>query len=332
MGYVNKLYRGLSRDWFRPGEPEATIEKPWIAAVETYAIGGACQLLHVMDHVIAQRGARLFLPARREGIIAGASNLRLARSVGDRVARRAILSGMEFVAGEASGDLLCDEIVEAGEMDAAVAARVDALSSSGLINAAANRRVMRIGEEPLGLFATYMAAYAREQAQLGQSPGPDRQSGGTLERPRAAAVNRYRRGGCSKSKKETVMQQYVILRRSGWSSPDELQEAAGRSSRVGDVAMSDDIRWIRSYVLAEDAGSVGTVCIYEASSPEAIREHGVARRSAGRRDHPDCRRRRSCGRTRWPPAADVAGITSLPAPLAPVARQPAGVARPTDAR
>ena len=77
---------------------------------------------------------------------------------------------MEFVAGEASGDLLCDEIVEAGEMDAAVAARVDALSSSGLINAAANRRVMRIGEEPLGLFATYMAAYAREQAQLQQSP------------------------------------------------------------------------------------------------------------------------------------------------------------------
>ena len=55
------------RGSFRPGEPEATIEKPWIAAVETYAIGGACQLLHVMDHVIAQRGARLFLPARARG-------------------------------------------------------------------------------------------------------------------------------------------------------------------------------------------------------------------------------------------------------------------------
>jgi hypothetical protein len=69
------------------------------------------------------------------------------------------------------------------------------------------------------------------------------------------------------------MQQYVILRRSGWSSPDELQEAAGRSSRVGDEEMSDDIRWIRSYVLDEGGGSVGTVCIYEASSPEAIRDH-----------------------------------------------------------
>jgi len=69
------------------------------------------------------------------------------------------------------------------------------------------------------------------------------------------------------------MQQYVILRRSGWSSPAELEEAAGRSSHVGDEEMSDDIRWIRSSVLQEGGGSVGTVCIYEASSPEAIREH-----------------------------------------------------------
>jgi hypothetical protein len=69
------------------------------------------------------------------------------------------------------------------------------------------------------------------------------------------------------------MNTYVILRRSGWSSPAELQEAAGRSKQVGDEEMSDDIRWIRSYVLEEGGGSVGTVCIYQASSPEAIREH-----------------------------------------------------------
>jgi sporulation protein YlmC with PRC-barrel domain len=69
------------------------------------------------------------------------------------------------------------------------------------------------------------------------------------------------------------MNTYVILRRSGWRSPEELQEAAKRSSKVGDEEMSDDIRWIRSYVLEEDGGSVGTVCIYQASSPEAIREH-----------------------------------------------------------
>ncbi|HEX3267251.1 MAG TPA: DUF4242 domain-containing protein [Gaiellaceae bacterium] len=69
------------------------------------------------------------------------------------------------------------------------------------------------------------------------------------------------------------MDMYVILRRSGWSSPEELQEAAARSSQVGDEEMSDDIRWIRSYVLEEDGGSVGTVCIYQATSPEKVREH-----------------------------------------------------------
>jgi hypothetical protein len=69
------------------------------------------------------------------------------------------------------------------------------------------------------------------------------------------------------------MQQYAILRRSGWTSTAELEEAAARSSRVADEQMPDDVRWIRSYVLEENGGSVGTVCIYEASSPEAIHQH-----------------------------------------------------------
>jgi thiamine biosynthesis protein ThiC len=66
---------------------------------------------------------------------------------------------------------------------------------------------------------------------------------------------------------------YVILRRSGWRSGEELGEAAERSRQVGDEEMSDDIRWIRSYVLEEGGGSVGTVCVYQATSEEAIREH-----------------------------------------------------------
>jgi hypothetical protein len=69
------------------------------------------------------------------------------------------------------------------------------------------------------------------------------------------------------------MQLYAILRRSGWKSPADLEEAAGRSKSVADSEMPDDIRWIRSYVLEEGGGSVGTVCVYEASSPEAIRRH-----------------------------------------------------------
>jgi hypothetical protein len=69
------------------------------------------------------------------------------------------------------------------------------------------------------------------------------------------------------------MNLYAILRRSGWKSAGDLEVAAGRSMKVGDEDMPDDIRWIRSYVLEEGAGTVGTVCIYQASSPEAIRKH-----------------------------------------------------------
>jgi hypothetical protein len=69
------------------------------------------------------------------------------------------------------------------------------------------------------------------------------------------------------------MELYAILRRSGWKSGEELGEAAARSTKVGNEEMADDVRWIRSYVLDEGAGSVGTVCIYEATSPEAIRKH-----------------------------------------------------------
>jgi thiamine biosynthesis protein ThiC len=69
------------------------------------------------------------------------------------------------------------------------------------------------------------------------------------------------------------MDLYVILRRSGWSSGAELEQAAARSTKVGNEEMADDVRWIRSYVLDEGGGSVGTVCIYEATSPEAIRKH-----------------------------------------------------------
>jgi thioesterase DpgC len=170
MGYVNKLYRGLSSPDWRPGVLQDSTEKLWIAAAETYAIGGACQLLHVMDHVIAERGCRLYLPARKEGIVPGASNMRLARAVGDRIARQAILSGREFEAGAPDGDLLCDEVVEPGAMDAAIAQRVELLTSSGLVNAAANRRMMRIAAEPLDVFRTYMAVYAREQAFCHFSP------------------------------------------------------------------------------------------------------------------------------------------------------------------
>jgi len=71
------------------------------------------------------------------------------------------------------------------------------------------------------------------------------------------------------------MDLYVIIRRNGWASPDDLQTAAARSTTEGDKSDSG-IRWIRSYVLSEESGGLGTVCIYEADSPEAIRAHADA--------------------------------------------------------
>jgi hypothetical protein len=70
------------------------------------------------------------------------------------------------------------------------------------------------------------------------------------------------------------MNTYVILRRGGWRTGEDLQAAAERSTIEGDK-VPDEIRWSRSYVLAEHDGDVGTVCIYQASSPEAIRTHAA---------------------------------------------------------
>jgi hypothetical protein len=69
------------------------------------------------------------------------------------------------------------------------------------------------------------------------------------------------------------MQLYTIRRRNGWVGPDQLEVAAAKSKQIGEEEMPDEIRWIRSYVVQEEDGGLGTVCVYEASSPEAIRDH-----------------------------------------------------------
>ena len=69
------------------------------------------------------------------------------------------------------------------------------------------------------------------------------------------------------------MNTYVILRRGEWNSPEAVERATAESKRVGEEEMPDDVRWIRSYVLDEGGGSVGTVCIYQATSADKVREH-----------------------------------------------------------
>ncbi len=172
LGYVNKIYRGLAfADDAPPDEfGGRTLEKPWIAAVEAFAIGGHCQALLVMDYVLAERNAFLTLPARKEGIIPGAANMRLPRFTGDRIARQAIQYERRLECDSPEGRLICDEIVEPGAMDAAIERVVAGLTNSGVVSAAGNRRAFRITQEPLDMFRRYFAVYAREQAYCHFSP------------------------------------------------------------------------------------------------------------------------------------------------------------------
>jgi thioesterase DpgC len=110
------------------------------------------------------------LPARKEGIIPGASNLRLPRFTGDRIARQAIQYERRLDCDSPEGRLICDEIALPTEIDAAIERIVNRLTSSGAVGAVANRRAFRVGQEPIDLFRRYMAVYAREQAYCHFSP------------------------------------------------------------------------------------------------------------------------------------------------------------------
>jgi (3,5-dihydroxyphenyl)acetyl-CoA 1,2-dioxygenase len=170
LGLVGKLYRGhWLHDDFESGL-EDTVEKPWIAAVESWAIGGGCQLLLVMDRVLAERGAYFNLPARKEGIVPGVSPRRLTRFVGDRLARQAIMFERAFDPESPEGRLLCDAVVEPGGMDEAIERDAAQLTSAGVVSAAANRKAIRLGEESVDDLRRYLAVYAREQSRCMYSP------------------------------------------------------------------------------------------------------------------------------------------------------------------
>jgi thioesterase DpgC len=171
LGYVHKILRGVASPESIPNDVNGRgVEKLWIAAVDTFAIGGHCQALLCMDFVLAASDAFLTLPARKEGIIPGFANLRLPRFVGDRIARQAILYERGLKCDSAEGRLICDEIALPAEMDAAIDRIVGGLTSAGAISAIGNRRAFRVGQESLDLFRRYASVYAREQAYCCFSP------------------------------------------------------------------------------------------------------------------------------------------------------------------
>jgi (3,5-dihydroxyphenyl)acetyl-CoA 1,2-dioxygenase len=171
MGVVNKMLRGVAMGGASPDEVYGgTREKPWIAGLDVFAIGGGCQYLLAMDYVVAGSDAYMTLPARKEGIIPGAANLRLPRFVGARIARQAILAGRRLDCDSPEGRMICDKVVPPDEVDSTVERMVEELTGSGVVSASSNRRAFRAGEEPLDTFRRYMAVYCREQAYCHFSP------------------------------------------------------------------------------------------------------------------------------------------------------------------
>ncbi len=171
LGYINKMYRGLAGPDWVPGEAETTLEKPWIAAVESFAIGGGCQITLVCDRVLCEEGAYFSLPARQEGFVPGCANLRLARLGGERLARQAILFGRVLTAGTPEAAALCDEVVPRGRMDEVIDRAIADITEGGAISLAAQRKAMRVAVETPDTFRQYMALYIREQATCLYSPG-----------------------------------------------------------------------------------------------------------------------------------------------------------------
>ncbi|MBM7169924.1 enoyl-CoA hydratase/isomerase family protein [Streptomyces sp. G44] len=160
LGYLHKIVRGVSAD--HPGRWHAPrLEKPWVAAVDGFAIGGGAQLLLICDHVLAASDAYLSLPAAKEGIIPGVANFRLSRYVGPRLSRQIILGGRRIRASEPDARLLVDEVVEPEEMDAAVERSLARLDGAAVL---ANRRMLNLAEEPPDAFRAYLAEFALQQA------------------------------------------------------------------------------------------------------------------------------------------------------------------------
>ena len=171
LGLITKWYRGHSVGSGAVSVVERRHEKPWVAAVETFAIGGGCQFLLVMDRVVARSGAYVNLPARREGFLPGCGNMRLPRFVGERVARQGIFFNRDIYVDSPEGRLIVDELVNDDEqMDDAIADAVAALCGTGPVGVNANRTQMRVGVEPLETFRHYMANLAIGQARCMYSP------------------------------------------------------------------------------------------------------------------------------------------------------------------
>jgi thioesterase DpgC len=186
LGYIHKILRGVLVEDGATTRWSRTVEKPWIAAVDTFAIGGGAQILLVFDQVLAASDAFFSLPAAKEGIIPGASDFRLIRAVGPRLARQLILGGRRLRATEPEARLVFDEVHEGEELDIAVERSLDRLRSPAVL---ANRHMLNLAEESVDDFRCYMAEFALQQALRLYSPDVIDKVGGFTAAKRTAVFN-----------------------------------------------------------------------------------------------------------------------------------------------
>lgn len=160
LGYINKMFRGISVN--SPPLCPSTSDKPWIAAVDTFAIGGGMQLLLACDIVIADSESYLALPAANEGIIPGVSNLRLQQFADAKLAHRLIVQGRKINANDDDAKRLIDYVVTPDEMDSTIQQAVKMLRTPAAL---VNRRMIFKFQEPLDIFREYMAEFSLCQSE-----------------------------------------------------------------------------------------------------------------------------------------------------------------------
>ena len=163
LGAVNKMYRGLWRSERVHELLEDFAEKPWLAAVDTFAIGGGCHIVCAVDRVIAEPGAYFNLPASKEGFIPGTANLRFPRLVGIQLAKQGIFFERQFPSETVDGGV-CDEVVLPEKMEEAITRNATQMIRGGFVGAIANRKALRVNQEPLSVFRHYMAVYCWQQS------------------------------------------------------------------------------------------------------------------------------------------------------------------------
>lgn len=157
MGCINKLIHGVVKS---QGGLGSSIVKPWIAVVEAFAIGGGMQMALACDYVIGEEGCYVSLPAAKEGIVPGVSNLRLTTATSERFAKQVILHGRKVYAGGPDSSFIFDRVAAPAGLAVALDEAIALMTAPAV---PANKKMIALSKEPLAAFRSYMQVFCQEQ-------------------------------------------------------------------------------------------------------------------------------------------------------------------------